>query len=50
MYAVIANGGKQYKVTVGEVVRLEKIKSEHDKKFPCKGKNGCPKGAFEFEK
>lgn len=28
MYAVIDNGGKQYKVTVGEVVRLEKIKSE----------------------
>lgn len=33
MYAVIDNGGKQYKVTVGEVVRLEKIKSEVGEKI-----------------
>lgn len=25
MYAVLQNGGKQYKVSVGEVIRLEKI-------------------------
>jgi len=28
MYAVIANGGKQYKVTPGEVVELEKLEGE----------------------
>ena len=25
MYAIIANGGKQYKVTEGDVIRVEKI-------------------------
>ncbi len=28
MYAVIASGGKQYKVETGEVLRLEKISGE----------------------
>jgi large subunit ribosomal protein L21 len=28
MYAVIANGGKQYRVAPGEVVKLEKIEGE----------------------
>jgi large subunit ribosomal protein L21 len=28
MYAVIANGGKQYKVEQGQVVRLEKLNGE----------------------
>lgn len=28
MYAVIANGGKQYKVSVGETLNLEKIDAE----------------------
>jgi large subunit ribosomal protein L21 len=28
MYAVIANGGKQYRVAPGEVVKLEKIESD----------------------
>ncbi len=37
-------------LTKEQKAELEKIKKEHDKKFPCKGKNGCPKGAPEFEK
>ncbi|MGL5377420.1 MAG: bL21 family ribosomal protein, partial [Cetobacterium sp.] len=28
MYAVIKTGGKQYKVTVGEVLRVEKLNAE----------------------
>ncbi|MBT4963158.1 MAG: 50S ribosomal protein L21 [Francisellaceae bacterium] len=28
MYAVIANGGKQYKVKEGQILRLEKIEQE----------------------
>lgn len=28
MYAVIASGGKQYRVTEGEVVRLEKLEAD----------------------
>ncbi len=28
MYAVILNGGKQYRVTEGEVVRLEKLEAD----------------------
>ena len=28
MYAVVATGGKQYKVTVGETLRIEKIAGE----------------------
>lgn len=28
MYAVIANGGKQYRVAPGEIIKLEKIESE----------------------
>ena len=28
MYAIIENGGKQYKVSEGDVVRVEKIKAE----------------------
>lgn len=28
MYAIIASGGKQYKVTEGETVKLEKLESE----------------------
>jgi len=28
MYAVIETGGKQYKVTVGEVLKIEKIEAE----------------------
>jgi large subunit ribosomal protein L21 len=28
VYAVIMNGGKQYRVSEGDVVRLEKLKSE----------------------
>ena len=28
MYAIIENGGKQYKVSEGDVVRVEKLKAE----------------------
>ena len=28
MYAIIENGGKQYKVTVGDVVKVEKLAAE----------------------
>ena len=37
MYAVIATGGKQYRVAEGDVVRLEKLAAE-------------PGGAVEFDK
>jgi large subunit ribosomal protein L21 len=37
MYAVIATGGKQYRVAAGDVVRLEKLEAE-------------PGGAVEFDK
>ena len=33
MYAVIATGGKQYKVSEGDVVRVEKLGAEADSKF-----------------
>ncbi|MCK5784645.1 MAG: 50S ribosomal protein L21 [Desulfobacterales bacterium] len=33
MYAVIASGGKQYKVETGEVLRLEKIAGEVGEKI-----------------
>ena len=28
MYAIIATGGKQYKVSVGDVIKVEKLKAE----------------------
>ena len=31
MYAVIKSGGKQYKVTTGDVVKLEKLSAEEGK-------------------
>jgi large subunit ribosomal protein L21 len=37
MYAVIATGGKQYRVAEGDVVRIEKLSAE-------------PGGAVEFDK
>ena len=37
MYAVIATGGKQYRVAEGDVVRIEKVSAE-------------PGGAVEFDK
>ncbi|MCI8955791.1 MAG: 50S ribosomal protein L21 [Eubacterium sp.] len=33
MYAVIATGGKQYKVSEGDVIRVEKLGAEADTKF-----------------
>ena len=33
MYAVIATGGKQYKVSEGDVIRVEKLGAEADSKF-----------------
>lgn len=33
MYAVIATGGKQYKVSEGDVIRVEKLGVEADSKF-----------------
>ena len=33
MYAIIATGGKQYKVSEGDVVRVEKLGAEADAKF-----------------
>ena len=30
MYAIIATGGKQYKVTEGDVIRVEKLGAEKD--------------------
>ncbi len=33
MYAIIATGGKQYKVSEGDVVRVEKLGVEADTKF-----------------
>ena len=30
MYAIIATGGKQYKVSEGDVIRVEKIEAEKD--------------------
>lgn len=33
MYAIIATGGKQYKVSEGDVVRVEKLGAEADTKF-----------------
>ncbi|MBW2568042.1 MAG: 50S ribosomal protein L21 [Deltaproteobacteria bacterium] len=29
MYAIIASGGKQYKIQEGEILRVEKISGEH---------------------
>lgn len=31
LFAVIATGGKQYKVSVGDTIKIEKIKGEHSK-------------------
>ncbi len=33
MYAIIATGGKQYKVSEGDVIRVEKLGAEADAKF-----------------
>ncbi|MCR5705146.1 MAG: 50S ribosomal protein L21 [Eubacterium sp.] len=33
MYAIIATGGKQYKVSEGDVIRVEKLGAEADTKF-----------------
>ena len=33
MYAVIKTGGKQYKVTTGDVVKVEKLAAEEGKEF-----------------
>lgn len=33
MYAVIATGGKQYKVSEGDVIRVEKLGAEANSKF-----------------
>ena len=33
MYAVIATGGKQYKVSEGDVIRVEKLGAEADEKL-----------------
>ena len=33
MYAVIATGGKQYRVSEGDVIRVEKLGAEADSKF-----------------
>ena len=37
MYAIIATGGKQYKVSEGDVIRVEKLDCEVDEKvtFDC---------------
>lgn len=48
MYAIIQNGGKQYKVTEGEVVRLEKIEGDKGATLTLSeilmvGGNGTPK-------
>ena len=29
MYAIIATGGKQYKVSEGDVIKIEKLKAEN---------------------
>ena len=48
MYAVIATGGKQYKVSEGDVIRVEKLGAEADSKFTfdqvlyVDGKDGNP--------
>ncbi|CAL4321764.1 50S ribosomal protein L21 [Buchnera aphidicola] len=33
MYAIFSNGGKQYKVCIGQVIKLEKIKNNSNKKI-----------------
>lgn len=33
MYAVIASGGKQYRVTEGQVIKLEKFDADKGHKF-----------------
>ena len=33
MYAIIATGGKQYKVSEGDVIRVEKLGVEADEKL-----------------
>ena len=33
MYAIIATGGKQYKVAEGDVIKIEKLGVEADEKF-----------------
>ena len=33
MYAIIATGGKQYKVSEGDTIRVEKLGAEADSKF-----------------
>ena len=38
MYAVIKTGGKQYNVTTGDVVKLEKIAGEEGKEVVFKQK------------
>lgn len=36
MFAIIQTGGKQYKVTVGDVVRVEKLEAEAGKSIAIK--------------
>lgn len=33
MYAIIATGGKQYKVEEGDIIRVEKLQAEEGKEF-----------------
>lgn len=50
MYAIIENGSKQYKVTPGELVKLEKLDGEKGKElvfkalWSSKGEGGGAKG------
>ena len=34
-YAIVKTGGKQYKVAVGDIVKVEKIESEAGSRFRC---------------
>ena len=40
MYAIIATGGKQYKVSEGDVIRVEKL-DVADRRYPYRSRRSC---------
>ena len=40
MYAIIATGGKQYKVSEGDVIKVEKLGNKYKRKTGYHKKNG----------
>ena len=50
MYAVIKTGGKQYKVSEGETLKIEKLEVEPGKKLTFKEVLMIADGKVQFEK